>query len=187
MKSKAEIIREHLKGLSVLDIGGSGFGETNPYESELKKAWAMAHSRTTVDISSTADICVDLNRMPLPTIKNQWNITIAFDVLEHLENPTEVLRWIPTDQLIVCLPNALSPLARRMEEKGRYGHRYSFTPYTAKVLMESSGQWTVDHLYFTFGKWSSLARAINAAGSLYPSHVGTGIVLHCRRTTRGSR
>lgn len=184
MKSKAEIVREHLKGLAVLDIGGSGFGEANAYEAELKEAWGLTRSRTIVDIAPTADLRVDLNQPALPPLENRWDITVAFDVLEHVENPTAVLRWMPTDRLIVCLPNALSPLARRMEEKGRFGHRYSFTPYTARVLVESSGPWTVECLYFTFGKWSPLARLINAAGSLCPSRVGTGIVLHARRTGR---
>ena len=186
MKSKAEIVREHLTGLSVLDIGGSGFGETNPYEVELKNAWSQTRSRTIVDISPNADLRVDLNRMPLTPLENRWDITVAFDVLEHLENPTEVLRWIPTEKLIVCLPNALSPLARRIEEKGKFGHHYSFTPYTAGVLVEGSGQWTVERTYFTLGKWSPLVRLINAVGSLYPSRVGTGIVLHCRRTPRSA-
>lgn len=169
-----------------MDIGGSGFDDTNPYEVELKNAWSQTRSRTTVDVSSSADLCVDLNRRPLPPLENRWDVAAAFDVFEHLENPTEVLRWIPTAQLIVCLPNALSPLARRMEEKGQFGHRYSFTPYTARVLIEGSGQWTVERTYFILRKWSLLARLINAVGSLYPSRVGTGIVLHCRRTARSA-
>ena len=64
MKSKAEIIREHLRGLSVLDLGGAGYGGDNAYERDLRNAWSVVKKRTVVDISDAADIQIDLNALP---------------------------------------------------------------------------------------------------------------------------
>ncbi|MCF7837658.1 MAG: class I SAM-dependent methyltransferase [Candidatus Marinimicrobia bacterium] len=182
MISKAEIVRLYLKGETVFDIGGTGYGEPNAYESELAEAWSLCKRRVCVDFSDRADISVDLNVIPLPKIDGHYDIATAFDVLEHLEHPIDVLRWIPSDRLIVTLPNALSCIARRMEEKNKSKHLYSFTPYTASVLLGEAG-WGINDVQFQFGKWSLLAKAINAIGSMCPSLVGTGIVLFCDRTT----
>ena len=179
MKSKAEIIKSDLKGLRVLDIGGSGFGENNAYEQQLREAWNVVASRTTVDCSDRADIQADLNK-GLPVFQDcPWDITTAFDVLEHLENPTAILRAVPTDRLIVSLPNVLSPFCRRWEKKDRL-HLYTFTDYTAEKLITTGG-WKIEQLYYTFGKWSFLSRCINLAGSIAPTFTGTGIMVHCTR------
>lgn len=179
MKSKAEIIESELNGLRVLDIGGSGFGEDNAYERQLRKAWSVTISRTTIVLSPLADIQADLNQ-GLPELPGQkWDITTAFDILEHLENPTAILRTIPTDRLLVSLPNVLSPFCRHWEKTDLL-HLYSFTDYTAKKLLTGAG-WNVEKLYYTFGKWSFISRAINAVGSLAPAWVGSGIMAHCRR------
>lgn len=180
MKSKAEIIREHLAGLTVLDIGGTGYKETNAYEKELSQAWALCKRRVCVDYSEDADVTLDLNILPIPSIDGMYDIATAFDVLEHLEHPVDVLRWIPSEKLIVTLPNALSPIARRMEERNRSKHLYSFTPYTASILLGEGG-WEVRRMEYQFGKWSFLARCINYIGSIAPSHIGTGLVFYCDR------
>ena len=178
MKSKAEIIREHLKGLRVLDIGGSGYGEENPYESELRTAWRVCKQRITVDCSTSADINMDLNALPLPILNDTYDAATAFDVLEHLDHPVDVLKWIPSFRLIVTLPNALSWIARRMEIRNKSKHLYSFTPYTASILLRAGG-WRIAGVEYQFGKWSFLARTINEIGSLYPQAVATGLVFHC--------
>lgn len=181
MRSKAEVIREELAGLSVLDIGGAGYGETNPYELQLRDAWSAVKDRTTLDQTEEATIQLDLNALPLAPLEGQWDITTAFDVLEHLEHPVEVLRWIPTERLLVSLPNAVSPLTRRMEERGDMEHLYSFTRHTAAMLL-CRGGWQVEASLYTMGKWSLLSRLINAVGSLCPSRVATGIMLKCSRS-----
>ncbi|MGA1531147.1 MAG: hypothetical protein ACO398_10455 [Kiritimatiellia bacterium] len=179
MKSKAEVIRAELIGLRVLDIGGSGFGEDNAYERQLRDAWSVAKSRTVLDASPDADITADLNH-GLPALSGaDYDITTAFDILEHLENPTMILRSIPTDRILVSLPNVLSPFCRRIERIDLL-HLYSFTDYTATKLLNNAG-WQVDCLYYTFGKWSLLSRAINLAGNLFPAYVGTGLMIHARR------
>lgn len=184
MKSKADLIRLHLKDLSVIDIGGSGYQETNAYERELKNAWSVCKKRICADYSDTADIRVDLNSFPLPDINESYDIATAFDVLEHLENPAAVLRWIPSNRLIVTLPKAMSCIARRMERQNQSKHLYSFLPYTASILL-SEGGWGGTKIEYQFGKWSVAAKCINAIGSMMPSFVGTGIVLHCDHKQAG--
>jgi hypothetical protein len=179
MKSKAEIIRSELKGLHVLDIGGCGFGEDNAYERQLRDAWDVVASRVTVDQSERSDYQADLN-MGLPVLPaKRWDIATAFDVLEHLEAPVVLLCSIPTERLLVSLPNVLSPFCRQIEKRDCL-HLYSFTDYTAEKLLATGG-WAVEKLYYTFGKWSTLSRFINTVGSLAPAYCGTGIMLHCRR------
>ena len=180
MKSKAEIIRDNLAGLTVLDVGGMWYEEENAYERELTEAWSTCKKRINIDYSENADITVDFNKLPLPEIDQEADITTAFDILEHLEHPADILRWIPTKRLIVTLPNAKSWIARRMEETNGSKHLYSFTPYTASVLLGEGG-WGITKIEFQFGKWSLFAKTINLLGSLTPSLVGTGIVLHCDR------
>lgn len=182
MKSKAEIIRTHLRDMTVLDIGGTGYENANAYERELAEAWKLCRKRVTVDHSSHADISINLNELPLPKTEERYDVVTAFDVLEHLEHPADILRWIPGDRLIVILPNAMSWIARRMEEQNKSKHLYSFTPYTASILLGEAG-WGVSKIEYQFGKWSWPARIINAIGSLAPAYVATGLVLHCDRTT----
>ena len=180
MKSKADIIRQHLAGLRVLDIGGTGYQSDNAYEIELSQAWALCKKRTCIDYSPDADITIDLNALPLPPLEHEYDITTAFDVLEHLEHPADVLKWIPTEHLIVILPNAQSWIARRMEEQNKSKHLYSFTRYTASILLGEGG-WEVKRIDYQFGKWSLLAKLLNLIGMILPSHVGTGIILYCER------
>ncbi|MFH0908410.1 MAG: hypothetical protein V1929_06590 [bacterium] len=183
MRSTAEIIFKELAGLAVLDLGGVGYGESNPYEKEVREAWSRTKQRTIVDCPSRADCRINLNQPPLPELNGrQWDITVAFDVLEQLNHPLEVLRWIPTERLIVKVPNALSLLARQREIKRRFGHLFSFTPYTASVLLRQAG-WHVERVYFSFGDGSFLCRMINLFGSRFPSYIGTGIVFHCTRVS----
>ena len=182
MLSKAHIIRKELAGKRVLDLGGCGYGSSNAYERELHNAWGVAKERTTVDRDAHADVRMDLDTWPLSTLEKpeRWDVTTAFDVLEHLEHPVGVLKWIPTPTLLVSLPNGLSCVARRMEERGKFEHLYSFTPYTASRLLEKGG-WSIQRRWFTMGNWSLTAKLINALGSLWPSHTSTGMMFYCTR------
>jgi hypothetical protein len=182
MKSKAEIIRNILSGKRVLDIGGAGFGADNAYERELRAAWGKVACRTVVDASDRADLSVDLNHLPLPELqgKDPWEYVTFFDVLEHLEHPVDVLRWAPAPRILVTLPNALSPLVRRMESRGAMGHLYSFTAYTASQMLERAGWRIINHSYI-MGKWSLATKIVNVVGSLHPSCVASGLFFEAER------
>jgi hypothetical protein len=178
MRSKAEIIRQQLAGLRVLDIGGAGFGGDNAYERELRGAWGGVAHRFVIDADQRADLSVDLNRLPLPdlTAHGPWDYVTFFDVLEHLEHPVDVLRWAPAPRILVTLPNAVSPVARRMEERGGMAHLSSFTMYTAVQLLRQAG-WRVTARHYIMGKWNWKIRAVNRMCSVCPSHVATGLFL----------
>ena len=186
MRSKADIIRDDLAGRNVLDIGGRGYGQHKAYEEEMAEAWRMCKSRVCLDFRPGADIVVDLNALPLPSCDDLYEIATAFDVLEHLTNPVDVLRWIPSNHLIVAVPNALSWIARWMERRNKLKHLFSFTLYTASVLLQEGG-WRVRRVEYQFGRWSMTAKAINLLGSLFPSRIATGIVLHCERAPHKKR
>jgi hypothetical protein len=140
---------------------------------------SVTASKTTIDISPAADIKADLNNGIPDLPGNKWDVTTAFDILEHLENPVAILRTIPTNRLLVSLPNVLSPFCRHWEKMDLL-HLYSFTDYTARKLLATGG-WEIEKLYYTFGKWSALSRAINLLGSVAPAYIGSGIMIHCRR------
>ena len=179
MYSKAELIVKYLSKKRVLDIGGSGFGGNNAYEVELAKAWRCVANRVVLDKNQEADIVADLDK-DLPSIRgSNFDITTAFDVLEHLESPLKLLRWVPTEELAITLPNAVSSINRWMESKNNY-HLYSFTAHTARSLLERAG-YNVEQTYFIFGKWSILAKLINCVGSIAPAYVATGLFMYCRR------
>jgi hypothetical protein len=180
MLSKSDVIKNNLINLSVLDIGGCGYNAVNPYEIQLKQSWGVVKERIILDISKEANLIIDLNQIPLPQIYNKYDITTAFDIIEHLNHPIDVLKWIPTNKLIISFPNALSFINRSMEKYGKYQHLYSFTSYTASQLLLKSN-WIIEKYYFCFGKWSRLTRIINLFGSIYPSLIGTGIFFHCKR------
>ena len=180
MRSKAEIIMQELTGLRVLDIGGSGYGGDNAYEKELRRAWGNCRARTTVDAFGTPDIIIDLNKLPLPKIEGDYDIATAFDIIEHLDHPVDVLRWIPTPRLVISIPNALSWFVHRIEVKNNVQHLYSFTKYTAQTMLRRSG-WLPIRCEYQFGKWSMAVKFVNFIGSLCPPMTGTGIVIHCER------
>ena len=179
VKSKTDIIKE-LAGLRVLDIGGGGYGADNAYEQEISRAWRGVARRTVVDITAGADVRMDLNKLPLAVLDNTWDIAVAFDVLEHVEHPVDVLRWIPATRLIVSVPNAMSPLGRYLEQKWRIDHLMSFTPYTLANMLLRAG-WRVTKVYFTLGRWSVACRLANLIGSMCPGRVGTGLVIEAVR------
>ncbi len=180
LRGKPEIVREELEGLRVLDVGGAGYGADNPYERAMKRAWSGC-TRTTLDNHPAADIRVDLNQSPLPPLEGTWDVVTLFDVLEHVERPCDVLKWLPGPRLIVNVPNAASPVARRMERTIQSSHLYSFVPHTLDRLLRRSG-WMPERTEWVCGRWSLSARAVNLLATLIGrSRIAPGLAMHCRR------
>lgn len=182
MRSKAEIVQD-LSGKAVLDVGGAGYGEENPYERELVHAWSTC-SRTVVDTNPKADIVRDFNTLPIEPLSpdHPFDVATLFGIIEHVHHPVDLLKWVPCSDMIINFPNVDSFIARAMEEgSGGTGHITSWTPFTARALLREAG-WEVTRMEYTFGKWSLKARAINAVGSLFmPRKVGTDFCMWATR------
>ncbi len=179
MKSKFDLIAE-LKGRRVLDIGGSGYNETGRRSILLEKAWNGVE-RTVLDVDPRADLVVNLDERPLPALTGSYDVAIAFDVLEHLKNPGEVLEWIPVKELWVNLPCATSLNCQRIERAchkqiADFRHLYSFNMLTAKNLSEVCG-WRVTESFYTLDTQSVFGRIFNAAASLAPYFFAMGVML----------
>ena len=90
-------------GSSVLNIGGGG-------ERFLEKYLPKNIDYKELDICGIPDIQCDLERdIPLDIDDNQFETLIATEVLEHLENPIEVMNEmsrLSNKYLILSLPNA---------------------------------------------------------------------------------
>lgn len=173
-----------LKGKRVLDIGGSGYNETGRRKILLDKAWDGVH-RTVLDLSPPADLIVDLNQRHLPTLHGEWDVAIAFDVLEHLKNPGDVLEWIPVNNLWINLPCATSLNCQRIERLCHkhipdFAHLYSFNMITATNLAEACG-WQVLDSFYTLDTQSLLGRAFNCVASLFPYFLSMGVALKLER------
>lgn len=182
MISKADIIRG-LHGMSVLDIGGCGYGEDNAYERELREAWSGT-IRTVVDAGEGADIRCDMNS-DLPSLP-QSDIVTIFDTLEHLENPAKLLRSLVGREIIATVPNAISPITRAMERKwsmGIGGHLQSYTPHTLRNLFEVCGHRVVWQGW-QCGRHSILAKAVYAACCWVPQ-LATGLIIHANAGNQG--
>ena len=173
--SKADIIRG-LRGMSVLDIGGCGYGEDNAYERELREAWSGT-IRTVVDAGESADIRCDINGI-LPSLPQSDVVTI-FDTLEHLENPANLLRSLAGREIIATVPNAISPITRAMERRwsmGLGGHLHSYTPDTLRNLFEVVGYRVVGQAR-QCGRHSLAAKVLYGVCSCAPS-LATGLIIH---------
>ncbi len=131
MRSKAEVIRAHLAGLRVLDIGGTGYKQTNAYEIELSEAWSLCKERVVVDASPDADISIDLNALPLPPLTGIYDIATAFDVLEHLEEEEEAItnirKILNNKGLLILTVPAHMWLWNQFDEIARHKRRYSLS------------------------------------------------------------
>lgn len=84
---------------------------------------------------------------PMPFDKNSFNYIFCLEVLEHIENPTFVLRQFydvlkPDGVLILSVPNVyswLNFLGNILSYKAREGHIHSFTFQDMNTLLEFTG------------------------------------------------
>lgn len=187
MRAKAEILREAIRGLRVLDVGvlgGAEYARSNKdylrYTSALEEAWKGAASRTIVDIRPAADIIVDFNAEPIPTITGVYDIAVIMDVLEHIERPIDVMRWVPCNKALVSLPNAESPLLRYCESRFGWDHLYSFTRYSGRLMLESAG-WKVDSIESQIGQWCIVGKILSRLFTAFPAVIGMTNFFTCSR------
>jgi hypothetical protein len=87
---------------TIIDIGGGG-------RKRLAKALGKGISCIEVDVFGNPDIKADLEKdLPLKIENNAFETVVCLEVLEHVENPSEVIKEcmrIGSSYLIVSLPN----------------------------------------------------------------------------------
>lgn len=91
---------------------------------------------------------VEQSRIEDHATDQPYDVVTAFDVLEHVQDPTSFLQnakrlLLPNGKIALTVPNIASVTCRLM---GRYwyfyipdGHLYYFTPATLKSLLEANG------------------------------------------------
>jgi hypothetical protein len=181
MISKIDIIKT-LKGKKVVDIGGAGYGNEGIRRDEmLKSAWAGAE-RTIIDIDSSADIVVDLNKIPLPSLNKIFDVAVAFDVLEHCKNPALILEWIPAREVWINVPVASSFNCQRIERICHktipgFKHLYTFGKQHIVNLLKETG-WNIIEVVYTFETQSWKGNIFKAFASICPYLSAMGIAVH---------
>ncbi len=119
----AEILSEYVIG-SVANIGGGG-------EKHLAKYLKNSNKYVELDICGSPDIVCDLeNDLPFRMNNQEYDCVVATDVLEHIENPLEVLDEmirVSGKFVILSLPNPWSMMKTNLLKKdGKSGKFYGF-------------------------------------------------------------
>jgi methionine biosynthesis protein MetW len=129
-------------------------------------------------------------------VQGGFDVAVFGDVLEHLRDPLDVLRWAPADRVVVSLPNIAHWTARRALARGRWPredhglfdrtHLHFFTRTTARELVERAG-FAVEHEAFApaplplESRVPALARVTPALVRARPELFALQIVLRCAR------
>jgi len=114
-------------GNSVLNVGGGG-------EKHLQKYLPTTTKYTEIDIDGKPDIMCNLEKdLPLKILDNAFETVIASDVLEHLENPIDVLEEmirVSNKYIVLSLPNNWCTLKFEfLKNNGQSGKFYGFPIY----------------------------------------------------------
>ena len=96
--------------------------------------------------TSVADVVADVTQL-LPIEPESQDVVIARHVLEHVENPQEVIQnWGRIlkhgGRMMIAVPDGTAGYTETMD----HDHKQAFTPETLKALMESQGFKTIDLL-----------------------------------------
>jgi len=186
LPTRWDLIRR-LKGKRVLDIGGIGYCEVEPRLSLFRNAWAGL-DRTTLDMSSRANIVCDLDKLPLPMFPVGFDIVTMFDCLEHLKHPALVLEWIDCNELWLNFPLATSfytqyveselyklEMAKKIENSF---HLFGFKPILTKPLLDKCG-WTVSEFHYTFDYQSWKGKLLSHIAKCAPYFLCQGFFMRC--------
>ncbi len=130
-----EWIAERCKGEDVLDVGGSG-----PLAKIIKR---VAKSHRTVD-KQDADICIDLDREPIPIVGGV-SLIVCGEVVEHLSNPGRFLDGLRgySVQVVFTVPNAFTTIGTQYVKRGvenvNADHVAYYSYYTFSNLLKRHG------------------------------------------------
>ncbi len=113
-------------GKKILNFGGGG-------KKHLKQFLPQDRTYCEIDIDGTPDIKLNLETdLPLPIDDSEYDTAIATDVLEHVDNSSQVfdeMVRVTREYLIISLPNPWSNLVKyiiRYGRSGKTGIQYGF-------------------------------------------------------------
>jgi hypothetical protein len=106
------------------------------------------------------------------TTTRQYDVAVAFEVIEHLENPRKLLTWIDAPVLYASVPNELVfPYG-----KGYLYHHRHYTPEQFEQLLNECG-WAVNEWYGQEGAESDLVELTQ----------GRTLIAKCTRVPDGEK
>ncbi len=131
----------HIQGSEILDIGAAeGFVHQLLIEAHHDK------KIYTLDVAGNPDFKIDLNKSK--DLRKKFDTIIAGEILEHVENPSEFIRFChhqlkPSGRLIVTTPNAIGIQYLRNPawcvDRGDYhSHLHTFTMPMLELLFRKA-------------------------------------------------
>jgi len=164
-------------GSLLLDVGcGQGFASASLRDRGAQHVTGIEYdlaaaelARQQLDVVHQGDVGVILPALP----SGQFDLILAYDVLEHLVDPYETLSGLrricrPGGQLHVSVPNARSlVLLRNLIARGTFGyeptggicdatHLRWFTRRDMEAALVDAG-WSVDAVNYRLGPWGRVA------------------------------
>lgn len=135
-KITIDFLQKHLgKDARILDLGVE-----NPLSNIMKDMGYQVTNTTGKDL--------DDDQSELADYKGE--AVTAFEILEHLVNPYQVLKTVTTDHLFISVPLKLwFAGAYRNKQDLRDQHYHEFEPWQLDYLLNKAGWSVVDHIKFT--------------------------------------
>jgi hypothetical protein len=135
-KHTLEFLEKHIsKSAHILDLGVE-----NPFSIIMKKQGYT--------IFNTSGEDLDTNHTSLKT--NDYSVTTAFEIFEHLISPLEILKNLKGDKLVASIPLRLwfaSAYKSKTDKRDR--HYHEFEDWQFDWLLEKAGWKVVAHEKFT--------------------------------------
>lgn len=143
--SEGDVIRKHIVGEKILDLGCGG-NKTVPNAIGVDMIANNEFIETLVNTVSTADVNADITK-PLPFEENSIDTIIARHILEHLMDSVTILKHWRTllkenGRLIIAVPNNAIHKSIPMNVE----HVHGFDPVSLKSLLEVCGYKVIEQL-----------------------------------------
>lgn len=208
--SRDEFLGDFVKGKRVIHMGCS---DHLPVIETKRKAGTWLHDILLANASSCIGIDNDsetidylTNNLKIPNlyccdatqnvpekirIAGKWDVMIAGELIEHIDNPVNFLAGIRetwkgvVDEIILTTPNAFSfvnfRFATKNQEWNNPDHRYWYTPHTLGKICYRAGLTPTD-FYFVNKSGQKVKRFFNYVKFLQKKHpmLRTTLVMKCK-------
>jgi hypothetical protein len=135
-----QLLQKEPAGAKILDYG------CGQHQSQYLKQMGFAvHSADVIDFKISDFTRIYAKDGKLPFIDRQFDITVASELLEHLESPWEILKEltrVTKKSLIITTPNTVSKKSRK--DFYRKGYLYWFAPKDFSYHISPIFYWQVE-------------------------------------------